>query len=340
MCLCMAVVMVVSPAFALNGDDFHARGIGVGYASGATAPPGLYFIDENWFLPSVVAHSGSQANPNVKLFVYLNVPIMIWVPGCKFLGADYSMALAEPILYQNIRVKTGGTTTTSGLPLTTSPTWVSGEVWGTYNTEWANDLSWKLPCNFFVKTGLAIGFDDAWSTDRNSIASINIPGIGKVSGGLNNAISKTDGGVYAWTGQADWQIVPTLGISWLYQGWNVSAGLGYVFYTKDTATDYQSADQFFGDYTISYTCGKWTLGLIGESTAQVGKDKANFGTGYQSQDGTQAENYGIGPLIGYNFGPCSVNFWYEFAFDTRNQAGGDWFGFRIIVPLGNPCPLR
>ena len=347
-CLSMAVVMAVSPAFAINGDDFHARGVAVGYASGATAPPGLYFIDDSFFAPSWTAHGvadnpalpGTNArehNPNVKVFAYLNLPIMVWVPGCKFLGADYSMSFTEPFLYQNIRVKTGGTVQTSSAPQTNSPTWLSGETWASYNTVWSPlELSWKLPCNFFVKTGFAIGFDDAWNSDRNSIASVN-----GISGGLRNSISKYDGNVYAWIGQADWMFVPTLGISWLYQGWNISAGMGYVFYTKDTATNYQNADQFFGDYTISYTCGKWTLGLIGESSAQVGRDSfdAGDGTGYHKQNGTQAENYGMGPLIGYNFGPCSVQFWYEFELETRNQSGGDWFGFRIIVPLGNPCPL-
>jgi len=334
--LSMAVVMAVCPAFAINGDDFHARGVGCGYASGATAPPGLYFIDDSFFVPSWVGHVGSQSNPNVKVFTYLNLPIMVWVPGCKILGADYSTSFTEPILYQNIRVKTGSSLSIYGAqqPVAT-PTWFSGETWGTYNTVWSPiELGWKLPCNFFVKAGFAIGFDDAWNSDRNSIASLN-----GISGGLRNAISKTDGGVYPWIGQADWMFVPTLGISYLYQGWNISAGMGWVFYTKDNATDYQNADQFFGDYTITYTCGKWTMGLIGESSAQAGKDKANFGTGYQSQPGTQAENYGMGPFIGYNFGPCAVHFWYEFELETRNQAGGNWFGFRIIVPLGNPFPI-
>ena len=49
MCLSMAVVMVVTPAFAEELWDYHLRGVDEGLAAGAVPPPGFYFIHELLF---------------------------------------------------------------------------------------------------------------------------------------------------------------------------------------------------------------------------------------------------------------------------------------------------
>jgi hypothetical protein len=32
-------------------------------------------------------------------------------------------------------------------------------------------------------------------------------------------------------------------------------------------------------------------------------------------------------------------FYYNFALETKNELGGDFFNFRVVIPLGNPYPL-
>lgn len=71
------------------------------------------------------------------------------------------------------------------------------------------------------------------------------------------------------------QFTPTLGISWLYRGWNLSAEFAYTFYTKDTDTEYQTGDQLWADYTLTYTRGRWTFGVGAEQQNQVFNDKFN-----------------------------------------------------------------
>jgi hypothetical protein len=44
----------------------------------------------------------------------------------------------------------------------------------------------------------------------------------------------------------------------------------------------------------------------------------------------------MGPIVGYNFGPCSLMFTYNFALYSQDQFGGDWCMLRLVVPLGNP----
>ena len=101
-------------------------------------------------------------SPVVKLFAYVDVPILLWVPGCKFLGADYGVAIAQPFDYVNLMAAER-----CGLG---HPVNLSGSQWGTFNTILLPYiLSWKLPCDFRVKTALAIGFDDGTTAKGDSL---------------------------------------------------------------------------------------------------------------------------------------------------------------------------
>ena len=101
--LCLAAVMVITPAYATETWDPHLHGVDEGLAAGALPPPGVYFINDSYFAPvaPIQGPDGHQA-PGVKLFAYVDVPILLWVPGCKFLGADYGVAIAEPFDYVNL----------------------------------------------------------------------------------------------------------------------------------------------------------------------------------------------------------------------------------------------
>jgi len=310
--VCLAAVTLVAPAFATELWDPHLRGIDEGLAAGALPPPGLYFINNSYFTPDWHFYGSStgaplapqnHSNPDFKLNAYVDVPILLWVPGCKFLGADYGMAIAQPFDYTNLRLGSGVT----GLP---APLLVGGAQWGTFNTILVPYiLSWKLPCDFRVKTGLAVALADAMSS----------PG--------NEPDNTTD---YAASGNGYYSFTPSVGISWLHAGWNVSGEFFYSFNTKNNDTGYTSGQQFAADYTITYTCGKWTFG--------GGFTQGNGVTGDTYADGSNVPNsrasfYAGGPIVGYNFGPCSLMFWYNFPFATNNDVGGENFNLRLVVPL-------
>ena len=76
-----------------------------------------------------------KGNPAFKVFAYIDGPALLWVPGCKFLGADYGLAIAQPFDYTNLRIGRA-----SGICR------YAGAQWGTFNTILVPFiLSWKPP---------------------------------------------------------------------------------------------------------------------------------------------------------------------------------------------------
>jgi hypothetical protein len=349
------MVMMTAPAFANEQWDYHLRGLEEGLAAGLLPPPGFYFISTSIWAPSfhpygITDNAGvyhaDQANSNTKFFVFVEVPVLMWSSGCKILGADYGAAISEPLNYTSFRSQTG---LTGISPLGTNFEYGSSQ-WGAYNTIIAPILlSWHLNPALHIGAGLAVGVNDGTSSPGDSVASnlknagLDLPGANK----LYTNLSKYDGNIYLWSSNNCWTFAPHFGITFLYPpGWHVSADFIYAWYTKDTDTNYQSGDQFFGDYTVSYTCGKWTFGIGAESTTQIQNDKfalvnplTGKSSGFKSQPNSQSDNYALGPLIGYDFGPCSLMFVYNFALETKNDLGGDFAYLRLVIPLGNPFPF-
>jgi len=318
MCLSMAVVMVVAPAYATELWDWHLRGTDEGLASGALPPQGFYFINDSVFVPTYHAFNDlGHSITNVELFAYVDIPILLWSTGLKFLCADYAVAVAQPFDYTNLRIQNQGASI--GVPGLNQ--WNGGAQWGAYNTVIVPIiLSWKLPCDFRVKGEFAVSFDDATTSPENRVKGQRF---------------QPDGGIYAESGNGRYDFVPEIGISWLHAGWNISADFMYDICTKDTTTDYQSADEIMIDYTITYTWKKWTFGLGAAQENQIGADK-QYGS---SVPGSRVTNYTMGPILGYNFGPCSLMLMYNWDLMTKNDVGGEWFNARLVIPLGNLCPL-
>lgn len=337
MCVCLAVLTLVSSAYANELWDFHLRGADEGLAPGILPPPGLYFINNSYWATSY--HNYDQNGnwiPGVKSQGYVDIPILLWTPGCQFLGASYGAAIAQPFDQVSLRLSPPA-----------APATFMGNQWGAYNTVVEPIiLSWRIPCNLFVSGSFTIGLNDGTTSPGDSAAAQPGNPLYHLQQGV--AFSKDLKDVYAWSSNDCYTFTPMLGISWLYHGWNLSAEFAYTFYTKDTDTEYQTGDQFWADYTLTYTCGRWTFGVGAEQQNQLYNDKFNSliynsagipigETGYRSQPGTMAINYGIGPIIGYNFGPCSIMMVYNFPVGVKSDTGGEWLDLRLVIPLGNPA---
>ncbi|MBK3800730.1 hypothetical protein GAY33_16065 [Azospirillum brasilense] len=76
-----------------------------------------------------------------------------------------------------------------------------------------------------------------------------------------NRCPRFPGGIYTGIPNSIhyWAVEPTLGVSWLHDGWNVSAALHYDINFKNTASEYTSGNILVGDYTVTKTIGKWTF---------------------------------------------------------------------------------
>src|SRR6202051_3456674 len=65
---------------------------------------------------------------------------------------------------------------------------------------------------------------------------------------------------------------PELILSYIKDGWNLSAAIYDEINTKNRVTDYTTGDIFHVDFTATKTIGKWTFGPVAYYVAQVSND--------------------------------------------------------------------
>ena len=291
-----SVVTLASQVSAEELWDPHLRGVNEGLAAGALPPPGVYGVLNNYWANYTVRDQNGKSESGTGLTALVEVPIVLWSTGIKILGADYAVAIAQPFDYTSFAPQGSG----------------SGN-WGTYNTILIpGQLAWTFG-DFHVKAGLSFYLDDASSTMADLIKG-----------------HKLNGGLPSGNGYST--IQPDLGLSWLSNGWNVSADLHVAVPIDSTRAhnyNYQSGDEFAADYTVAKTFGKWTVGIGFHQENQLNADTLNGVTVAHST----VSNYGVGPLVGYQFGGVNITAEWNHNIYTENDVAGDFFNVRLVVPF-------
>lgn len=295
-------MVLAQTAMAEENWSPHLPGVDEGMAVGALPPPGTYFINNTLY--AAYSHSDNSGNKDtVRANIFVDVPIVLWNPGVKVLGADYAAGLAQP--FTHVDTIANGTSAASN--------------WGLFETvAIPGMLSWSLPNDFHVKTGLAVYLPDGTAQKQKNTSSDG------TYAGVANSINY-------------WSLEPSLAISWLHDGWNVGAELNYDYNFKNTQTGYTSGNILVVDYTLTKTFGNWTAGLGGYSVNQLQDDKSSVAavqTAISANGGFRQTKYAAGPTLGYNFGPVAVSATYNHALgDTKNTVNGDSFWTRLVVPF-------
>lgn len=295
-------VTFATQANAMELWDPHLRGADEGLAGGALPPPGVYGVLDNYWADYNLYNNSGKEVPNTGLNALVEVPIVLWNTGLKVLGGDFAVAAAQPFDYTSIG---------SGYGLPTG----SGN-WGTYNTllvpAW---ISWALPNDLHASASLFVYLPDASGYKGQILQGKSF------NGGLPSGLG------YA-------AVEPTLGLSWLHDGWNlsVSAHLS-IPVSKDSAGpySYMDGDEVAVDWTATKTIGKWTVGLGVHNENQITNDSANaFAVKAGLLEG-KAVNFGLGPIVGYNFGGIDIQATWNHAIYTRNDVAGDFFNVRMVT---------
>jgi hypothetical protein len=151
------------------------------------------------------------------------------------------------------------------------------------------ELSWNLGnSGFAVKTGLGIYTPDGTQTGANKLGN---------------------------TGAPYWTFQPELILSYLKDGWNLSAALYEEINTANSLTQYTSGSILHADFTATKTIGKWTFGPVAYYYGQVSNDScssvaclATYALGTQANP-QRFNVWAVGGLVGYNFGPASLSVW-------------------------------
>lgn len=292
--LISTTAFTVSRACAEENWAPHLAGVDEGTAAGALPPQGVYFFNETLLTGATLYNNaGDRSSTGIKSNIAVDVPILLWVPGVNILGADYALGAAQPFDYVSTSAPgpySGGTNLGSGT--------------GLFNTLLIPaQLSWALPNDFHVKTSFGVYLPNGDFETADKMSFPNATGF--------------------------WSLEPSIGVSWLRDGWNVSGSFAYNHNFKNDRTNYLSGDIIDGDYTLTKTLGKWTVGIGGYSQFQLSNDTVN---GVTLAD-RKAAKVAAGPIIGYGFGPVIVHANYNFRLHSINVAQGNEFWLNVTVPL-------
>jgi hypothetical protein len=263
-----------SSAFAIeSGQNAQAKaGILIG-ASAGVPPPGIYMFDQVFTVQANLTGPGVAS----KLGGNSNVGVQAAVDIQGFLfvpGWTFLGATYDAVLVQPFTMSSTGT------PLNVQEA-------GVHDTLIVPvELSWKLAdSGFVVKTGMGMFTPD-----------------GTVTGAFGTG---NQGSPY-------WTFLPEVIVSYLKDGWNLSAAIYDEIHTKNTISQYTSGDILHVDFTATKQIGKWTVGPVAYYYGQVSNDSCGIGCLYPTGTLMNPQRFSIwavGGLVGYNFGPAQLSVW-------------------------------
>ena len=294
-------------AFALEpgSSDPHLPGVSDGVPAGALPPPGIYAVNTLAYNDGTVEDNSGNKLP-FNATAWIEIPGVTWVTPWHFLGASYAVSIAQPLVTLSV----------------SAPGVTQGRT-GVFNTVLVPGiLSWQLPMGFFASTSFVVYLPDGDTGDRGN-------GTRTQQHIANNTTTFAPGGALSWFNG---------------HGFIASANLEYDVQTQNdkfdtpTGTKYQSGELMNWDFSVLQELPgaykKWTVGGVGFWSQQMTGDSATGGLApLFNANGNHFKRIGLGPYIGYDFGPVGMNFWYTRDVEARNAAKGDTFWFRFALPL-------
>jgi len=265
-----------SPAYAgEGGNDLTKPGALIG-ASAGVPPPGIYMFDQVFTYQSNLVGPGTAAlNPPGT--PKTGVQGNVDVQGFLFVpGWTFLGGTYDFVFVQPFIMQSLGTP-------------INAQASGMFDSIFINELAWKLGTSGFAfKTGLTIGVPDGTTNGANKL------------GGVSNPY---------------YTFQPEAILSYLKDGWNITAAVYEEFNTANSLTHYTSGDILHADFTVTKTIGKWTFGPVAYYYGQVSSDScpascvAFYGANQTLANAQRSDIWAVGGLLGYDFGPASVSIW-------------------------------
>jgi hypothetical protein len=274
-----------------------------------TGTPGVYFYSLGNYgtmsLPKDVSPNVGRGPASIKLDVGDEVPAILWTTPWKLFGASYAILFSEPM----VSVKSYGEIPGLG--------WHTSDSGGLRNTVFAPiNLSWHLGNGWNLGAGVNFSIPDGRTTGVNGLDS---------------------------SGQPYWTIEPTLGFSYLHDGFDLSATLLYDIYTTNRYSDVTNGQALYLDLTATKRFGHFEIGPVAYMAVQTTRDRGGNPTEFLLTRGAvnscEAEPYGIynycvraakagvGGKIGYDFGSGEIAVIGSQSVLSHGSGGSD--GWRI-----------
>ena len=154
-------------------------------------------------------------------------------------------------------------------------------------------------------------------------------------------------GLRKYQGTPELNAFPRIGV-YFYDFNTSSTGPCCLLSTAATAGDtWHHGDILYGDITVLYKFGKWSIGPVGYFEVQTTNDNVTGPTG-AATCATFCGNYSnvaVGGLVGYDFGPVDIQVWVTDVVEAQNTPAGVgavfvWsrLGFKLWSPEA-PKPL-
>jgi hypothetical protein len=295
----VAMVGAACSASAMESGTFENRlfGATIGLPLGAAPPPGLYTGLGTVYINSPPAGGGGHSTGNscvpvagggcATIVSFAQAVPLLWAPGWNFLGATYTASMVEAFYTFPLCGAAGsGGNCSGGTPISGG-----GFVYANTFIQPIN-LSWNLGGGWFVAGAF----------------SVTIP----------------DGTRQKGTPNPDyWTFEPSLAFSYLDSNWVLSANFFYDINTQSQgvcclAAPITSGNALFGDFTVLYKFGKWTVGPVGYFEEQTTPDIGGCTPAPGVNLCGHVQQAAAGGLIGYDFGPVTAQVWM-----TDTLAGKD-----------------
>ena len=270
-----------SPAYATEGGDIATKPGAFIGASAGVPPPGIYMFNQVFTYQANLVGPGTAAL-NPPGTHKTGIQAAVDVQGFLFVpGWTFLGATYDAVIVQPFVMQSLG-----------SP--INGQGSGAFNTYIVPvELSWKLG-NFGIKTGVGIYLPDGCTTGAAKLGCEANP-------------------------YTTYQ--PELILSYLGNGWNLTAAMYEEFNTANRVTNYTTGNIFHTDFTATKTIGKWTIGPVAYYVAQVTDDTCPascVATGESLLNHSQRFSFwAAGALVGYDFGPASLSVWATQEFNAK-----------------------
>jgi len=106
-CLSIGAALLALPLLSLAQPSAHYVPGVEGIKGASLPPPGIYLRDYNvgYYSDELNNSSGNSSGPpNTRAFIYANVPRVIWITPCQFLGGNLGVDALVPLAYTSLRV--------------------------------------------------------------------------------------------------------------------------------------------------------------------------------------------------------------------------------------------
>jgi hypothetical protein len=124
-----------------------------------------------------------------------------------------------------------------------------------------------------------------------------------------------------------------VGVSYLRDGWNLSAHANYFINSENRDTDYRSGNELLVNWTAMKDVGGFSIGPVGYIRQQMTEDR-NRGSFYGGGIAEKARQIGVGIGVSKTFGKVEVNVNYIHDFEVKNTVGGNKLMVNLSMPIG------